>query len=88
VVGYPWKEADMIQLFNKENGKILGKITEQDLQFLKNQLVEESEDDTDYYLNRDELDVLKEKNAGRELIAVLELGFGDKDELEIEWRVI
>ena len=78
----------MIQVRNKENGEILGTISQEDLQFLKGQLVEECEEDTDYYLNRDELEVLKSRNAGRELVSLLEKGFGDRNELEIEWKEI
>lgn len=78
----------MIQLTNKVNGKILGNISEEDFKFLQDHLVEESEEDTDYYLNRDELNVLKAKNASDKLMAVLEIGFVDRNELEIEWEEV
>jgi len=76
----------MIQLRNKDTGEVLGTISEEDLQFLQDQLVEESEDDTDYYLNREELNLFKMKEAPKELISLLEKGFGDRKELEIEWE--
>ena len=76
----------MIQLKNKESGKVLGTISEEDFKFLQDHLVEESEEDTDYYLNRDELNVLKSNNASDKLTAILEIGFGDRNELEIEWE--
>ncbi len=78
----------MIQLKNKKSGKILGTISEEDFRFLQDHLVEESEEDTDYYLNRDELTVLKSKNASDKLTAILEIGFGDRDELEIVWEEV
>jgi hypothetical protein len=40
----------MIQLHAKETGVFLGTITDAQLQFLIDQLEEESTDDTDYYL--------------------------------------
>jgi hypothetical protein len=49
----------MIQLRNKESGEILGAITEDDLQFLIDNLEEESEDDTDYFINRSTLEIFK-----------------------------
>ena len=78
----------MIQVRNKDNGQVLGTISEKDLKFLQDQLVEETEEDTDYYLNRDELEILKVKGASSELVVLLEKGFGDGAELEIEWEEI
>ncbi len=79
----------MIQLRNKDTGEVLGTISEADLQFLQDQLVEESEEDTDYFLNRDELNILKgEEKASKNLISLLEKGFGEREELEIEWEKI
>lgn len=76
----------MIQLRNKDTGEVLGTISEDDLQFLQDQLVEESEEDTDYYLNREELNLFKVKKASKELISLLEKGFGDGAALEIQWE--
>mgnify|MGYP006289887399 CR=1 FL=1 len=78
----------MIELKNKKTGKVLGTISEEDFKFLQDHLVEESEEDTDYYLNRDELNVLKSNNASDKLTAILEIGFGDRNELEIEWEEV
>ena len=78
----------MIQLRNKDTGEVLGTISEDDLQFLQDQLVEESEEDTDYYLNREELNLFKVKKASKELISLLEKGFGDGADLEIQWEQI
>ena len=76
----------MIQLKNKETGEVLGTILEDDLQFLQDQLVEESEEDTDYYLNRPELNLFKERGASKVLIGLLEKGFAGREDLEIEWE--
>ncbi len=75
----------MIQLLDKETGSHLGSISEEELQFLIDNLEEESEDDTDYYLNRVTLEMLKEKGADQPLIDFLESALGDRDDLEIEW---
>ncbi|UCH62284.1 MAG: galactosyldiacylglycerol synthase [Fidelibacterota bacterium] len=75
----------MIQLLDKETGALLGTISEEDLQFLIDNLEEESIDDTDYYLNRVTLEMLKEKDVGQTLIDLLESALGDREDLEIEW---
>lgn len=75
----------MIQLRDKQTGADLGEITEDQLQFLIDQLEEESEEDTDYYLNRATLDLLKEKGLDAALGKLLEDALGDREEMDIEW---
>jgi hypothetical protein len=52
--------------------EILGTITENQLDFLMENLEEEFEEDEEYYLNADTVDYLKEQGADKELIAILE----------------
>ena len=75
----------MIQLRDKERGEVLGAITEDDFQFLVDNLEEESEDDTDYFINRSTIEIFKEKGANNTLIELLENALGDRDDMEIEW---
>ncbi len=75
----------MIQLLDKETGSLLSSISEEELKFLIDNLEEESEDDTEYYLNRVTLEMLKEKGADQPLIDLLESALGDREDLEIEW---
>ncbi|MFZ1342887.1 hypothetical protein [Thiothrix eikelboomii] len=76
----------MIVLTNKDTGIELGKITEAQLQFLVDQLEEESPTDTDYWLNRAELEILKENGADPELLALLEQGMGEAEDMEVSWE--
>ncbi len=76
----------MIVLTNKDTGIELGRITEAQLQFLVDQLEEESPTDTDYWLNRAELKILKENGADPELLALLEQGMGEADDMEVSWE--
>ena len=80
-----FKGDNMIQLRDKETGALLGDITEEQLQFLIDHLEEESEEDTDYYLDRATLNMLKEKGLDASLLKLLEDAFGDRKDLEIEW---
>lgn len=75
----------MIELRDKATGSILGSISEEELQFLIDQLEEESEEDTDYYLNRTTFELLKSRDASQHLIELLEQAMGSRDEIEIEW---
>lgn len=52
--------------------EILGSITESQLDFLIENLGEEFEEDEEYLLNAESLDFLKEQNADKSLIALLE----------------
>ena len=75
----------MIELKDKQTGAQLGSISPENLQFLIDNLEEESDEDVDYYLNRVTLGMLKDRGADPELVGLLEAALGDRDEIEIEW---
>jgi hypothetical protein len=75
----------MISLRDKETGAEIGTISEQELQFLVDQLEEEFEEDRDYYVNQTTVDVLEKNGADPELIALLRNAIGDREGIEIEW---
>lgn len=75
----------MIQLRIKDSGTLIGTITEEELQFLIDNLEEEWEEDRDYYLNQTMLDILKNKpDAPERLMEMLEKAAGGGD-IEVEW---
>ena len=76
----------MIRLIDKSTGKFLGRITEEDLQFLMDNLEEEDFSDADYYINRQTLDLLKEKGMDDDLASLLEGAMGEDDEVEIGYE--
>jgi hypothetical protein len=75
----------MISLRDKETGADVGSISEEQLRFLVDQLEEEFEEDRDYYLNQTTLDVMEQKGADPDLIALLRRAIGDREGIEIEW---
>ena len=79
------KGERMIQLHEKETGVDVGTITEAQLQFLIDQLEEESADDTDYYIDHATLDLFEEVGADAELLALLRQVLGTRDGIEIVW---
>ena len=76
----------MIQLVDKQSGAVLGTITETQLQFLKEHMEEESEQDTDYYISRDMLEVLEEEGADEALLSLLKRALGSREDMEIQYR--
>ncbi len=75
----------MIKIRNKETGTLLGTISEQDLQFLIDNLEEEWAEDTDYYINRATIEMLKKRGASTGLVSLLESALGERDGIEIQW---
>ena len=78
----------MIELVDKETGERLETISERQLQFMIDQLEEESLQDQEYYINRDTLDMFTEAGADRELVVALEKALGEREEMEISWRKV
>lgn len=76
----------MYKLKNKETNEVIGLINQTQLQFLIDQLEEESIEDQDYWLDRDLLDTFRENGSDIELLSMLESAFGNNNELEIFWE--
>lgn len=76
----------MIRLRDKESGSLLGTISEEELQFLIDNLEEEWDGDTDYYLNRTTVEMLKDSGADKPLVDLLESALGDREDVEIVWE--
>jgi hypothetical protein len=76
----------MIKLYDKDTGQYLGRIADEDLQFLIDNLEEESLTDTDYYINRETLELLKEKGMSEDLAKLIEGAMGENDEIEIGYE--
>ena len=75
----------MIQLRDKDTGALIGTLTEEQLQFLIDQLEEETGDDQDYYINEDTIDVLEEAGADKALVSLLRGVLSGRTEMEIRW---
>ena len=76
----------MIELYDKSNNSYLGKITEEGLQFLIDNLEEENLTDEDYYIDIATLEFLKNKGMPANLIKTIELAMGDNKEIEILYK--
>jgi processive 1,2-diacylglycerol beta-glucosyltransferase len=75
----------MIELRDSESGRVLGSISERQLQFLTDQLEEESGSDNDYYIDHVTLEMFEERGIDPQLLRLLRDALGDRDDMEIEW---
>jgi len=73
------------KLHDKDSGNLLGTITEQQLQFLIDQLEEESNADQDYYINEATLDMFEAAGADAGLLTLLRSALAGREEMEIRW---
>lgn len=76
----------MITLSLKESGAILGTIDEAELKLLVDQLVEETDEDTDYYIDAATIDLLESAGAGAHLVGLLKKAVGTSEGVDIVWQ--
>jgi hypothetical protein len=75
----------MIRLHDTERGTLIGTITEAQLQFLIDELEEESAEDTDYYVSADTVDMLEENGGDPELVTLLRSALAGRDGVDVRW---
>jgi processive 1,2-diacylglycerol beta-glucosyltransferase len=75
----------MVRLHDSERGTLIGTITEAQLQFLIDELEEESAEDSDYYVSADTIDMLEEDGGDPELVALLRSALAGRDGVDIRW---
>ncbi len=75
----------MITLSLKDGNAPLGIIDEADLQVLIDSLVEEDEQDTDYYISPLTIELLEKNGASAALLQMLKDAVGDSEGVDIVW---
>ena len=76
----------MYELMRKADGSPLGEIAEEEMQFLRDNLEEESLTDDDYAISRLTLEYLRGNGLSPHLAQLLQDALGDQDEVEIVYR--
>ena len=76
----------MIKLFDKDTGVFLGAISEDQMNFLVNQLEEEGLEDRDYAITPMTLSLFEGEGADPVLVSMLRAALGDRDEMTISWQ--
>ena len=74
-----------IKVYDSDTGADLGPITEEQLQFLVDQLEEETAEVQDYWLRAETIDLLESRGADAGLLALLRDAIGDREGFEIRW---
>ena len=76
----------MIDLRDVQTGLVVGRIREEDLQFMIDQLEEEARYDRDYYLDAPTIAHLAEHGASPELVETLRRAMDGRRSIEVEWE--
>ena len=76
----------MPKLMRIDTGDAIGEINDKQLAFLVEQLEEEHDEDQDYFIDRETLELLSDNGADPELLAMLEKAMGDDEEMDIAWE--
>ena len=74
-----------MNLYDTRSGALVGEVTDDDVQFLIDQLEEEHAEDVAYYVNTDTLEFLRERNARPELLEVLTGAIATQGDAELRW---
>lgn len=78
----------MFTLSLKDSGALLGTIDAADLQLLIDQLEEEHETDTDYYVCPATIELLEQNGASASLLKILKDAVGDSEGVEVAWKKV
>ena len=76
----------MFTLSLKDSGKLLGTIDDADLQLLVDQLEEEHEMDTDYYVCPATIELLEKNGASAGLLKLLKDAVGSSEGVDVAWK--
>jgi hypothetical protein len=77
----------MARLYRVSNGETIGEINEKQLKFLVDMLEEEDEDDQDYFIDQDTLELFSDNNCDPELLALLESAIEEgEDGVDVAWE--
>jgi hypothetical protein len=75
----------MVYLYIQTKNDLIGEITEEELQFLIDQMEEESTKDQDYAITSMEIAYFSQHGATPHLIELLKQALGDQPEVTILW---
>lgn len=75
----------MVNLYNKSTGDLIGEISQDELQFLIDQMEEESMQDKDYSITQMEITYFDQHGASPNLVSLLRKALGDQSEVIIIW---
>ena len=75
-----------ITLYDNDSGAAIGEVSDTDLQFLIDNLEEETSDDQDYYLRPETVAMLGDRGGSAALLTLLRTALGEREGVEIRWQ--
>ena len=75
-----------VRLTDKSNGVVVGSIDRDELQFLIDNLEEESSRDADYFIDQATVEILAAAGGNASLISMLRNAVGTSDGIDVEWE--
>jgi hypothetical protein len=76
----------MPRLLLKDGNRYLGAISDADVKVLIDELEEEDIADTDYFIDRDTVDILETSGASKTLVDMLLAAIGDSEGVDVRWE--
>ncbi len=77
----------MPRLYRAASGETIGEINEKQLKFLVDMLEEEDEEDKEYFIDQDTLELFSDNNCDPELLAMLEGAIEEGEEgVDVAWE--
>ena len=74
-----------IRLTEKDSGRALGTISQEDFQLLVDHMEEESSTDRDYYVEHTAIDALESLGASADFVALLRTAVGESEGIDVVW---
>lgn len=74
------------RLIDKTTGALIGTISDEDMQFLVDELEEESSRDTDYFMDAATVEMLDGNGASPKMVSMLRLAVGSSEGIDINWE--
>jgi len=76
----------MPRLVRLDTGVEIGTISDAQLAFLVEQLEEEHDEDRDYFVDKNTIELLSDNGCDPELLGMLEKAIGEDEAMDIAWE--
>lgn len=76
----------MYSIYDSAQGKLVGRLTADQLTALQRYMEEEFSDDTEYYLTSDDCEIMEEQGFDPDLVRTLRDALAGRDEMDIRYE--
>ena len=74
-----------IRILEKDSGRLIGTISEEDLQVMIDYMEEESSTDTDYFVEQSAIGAMESLGASPTFVSMLRGAVGNSEGIDIKW---